>query len=495
MKRTRTYILFISFLLMPLKIMAQPGCQVPLSPVLRSVSIDPSTGFTEIRWSPSPSPGIAAYIVYTFKDGTGMVLDTIWDAGATSYTYASTASKYFSVSYVVASHRVPDCTSPLSNPVSSIFCSSRIDTCKKELMVEWNSYTDFPAKVLSYSISASVNGAAPTEIVGIPKSSTSYKLEQFETDAQYCFTVKAILEGGGQSVSNKSCLLTKMQRPPQWINADNSVVSAEGRISLTFSVDPASEIKLFRLERRTGYGGAFSQLAQLTSSGSKVLYTDTPASDSDVNFYRLLAINSCGLPATASNVSSNMKLDADIMDAEIKLSWNSYRQWKGIISQQKVYMNNGSGYSEYAAVSTSDSSFSIDYRDIMYSITGSDLCFYIDASEALNPHGINGHSISSVECITPIENVTIPNIFSPNDDLLNDRFRPVLSFTPSQYELTVTDRTGKILFRTKTYAEEWDGRYGGSILPQGVYLWYLDLVTPSGRSISKRGTVTILTDR
>ncbi|MCU0363630.1 MAG: fibronectin type III domain-containing protein, partial [Bacteroidales bacterium] len=220
--------------MIPAAVISQPACQVPLSPVLRSVSVNPGNGFTELKWSSSPSPGIAAYIVYTFKDGTGMVIDTIWDPAATSYIYASTASKYFSVSYVVAAHRVPDCTSPLSNPISSVFCSTAIDTCKKELKVSWNSYSDFPARVEGYELEYRTGGGSPVIIKNIDRTAVSYTLTGFTTGAEYCFVVRAILQGGNVSSSNRSCIVTKMQRPPDWINADYTNVSAEGRINLSF---------------------------------------------------------------------------------------------------------------------------------------------------------------------------------------------------------------------------------------------------------------------
>src|SRR5664279_6608294 len=93
----------------------------PLPPVLTSVSVQPETGNTMFTWTLSPSTGIAAYILYSYKNGDGMPIDTIWDPAATGYTSSSTASKYFSVSYVVTAMRLPRCTSIFSNVINSIF--------------------------------------------------------------------------------------------------------------------------------------------------------------------------------------------------------------------------------------------------------------------------------------------------------------------------------------------------------------------------------------
>jgi gliding motility-associated-like protein len=495
MKFSFTYLFLVLTSLWPLTVCPQSGCQVPLSPVLTSVSVQPETGNTVLKWTPSPSAGIAAYVIYTYKDGTGTVIDTVWNSSATSYTWSSTATKYFSVSYVVAAHRTPDCTSPLSNPISSIFCSTAIDTCKKEISINWNSYTDIPKKVTSYKIQYTVNGGTVKEISGIDKTRTSYSILDFSTDAQYCFVVKAMLEGGAESSSNKSCLLTKMQRPPEWINADFASVSTDNRITLSFTIDPLTEIKLFSLERKTGQGGSWQQIAQPTINNNKVLYTDSQAEAGTINYFRLSAVNNCNLPVTTSNISSNIVLNLERDNNKLELKWNAYRKWKGDIESYRLYMNTGTGFHEQATISSTDTTYTLDYSQLMYQVTGSELCFYIEASEAANPQGIKGMSRSSTVCMPPIEMVTVPNIFTPNDDLVNDYFKPVLSFTPLSYQLIISDRKGKTLFESSDFDLAWDGKGNGTAYAQGVYLWYLKLVTPTGNSISRTGTVTIRTDK
>ena len=495
MKLSFTYIIILLTCLRPLTLYSQSGCQVPLSPVLTSVSVQPETGNTELKWTPSPSSGIAAYVIYTYKDGTGTVIDTVWNSSATSYTWSSTATKYFSVSYVVAAHRTPDCTSPLSNPISSIFCSAIIDTCKKEISIQWNQYADVPKKVLNYKIQYTVNGGSVNEITGIDKTRTSYTIIDFSTDAQYCFVVKAVLEGGSESSSNKSCLLTKMQRPPAWINADNTSVNESNKVNLSFTIDPASEIRAFRLERKTGQSGSWQQIAQPSSSAGKVLYIDNQADAGTVNYYRLSALNNCNIAVTPSNISSNIVLNLDRVDNDLNLKWNGYRKWKGDIESYRLFLNAGSGYHEQAFIPPTDTTFTLDYSQIMYQVTGNEICFYTEAYETANPYGIKGISRSSAICMPPIEVVTVPNIFTPNDDLVNDLFKPVLSFTPLSYQLVISDRKGKTLFESNDFNNAWDGKGNGSAYAQGVYLWYLKLVTPSGNSINRTGTVTIRTDK
>ena len=73
------------------------------------------------------------------------------------------------------------------------------------------------------------------------------------------------------------------------------------------------------------------------------------------------------------------------------------------------------------------------------------------ASEISNPYGISGESISSEICTYPTEIITVPNVFTPNNDLENDLFKPVLSFTPLDYHLIISDRHSKVLFETRDF--------------------------------------------
>ena len=143
----------------------------------------------------------------------------------------------------------------------------------------------------------------------------------------------------------------------------------------------------------------------------------------------------------------------------------------------------------------SDTLFTLGYQELMYEVSGNEVCFYISASETSNPYGITGLSNSSIVCTVPTEIITVPNVFTPNNDLVNDFFKPVLSFTPLDYHLVISDRKGNILFETRDYNETWDGSQNGNPHPQDVCLWFLKATTPSGKSISKTGTVTIIRNR
>jgi gliding motility-associated-like protein len=491
--------LFFLFILIS-NIYSQENCTVPSPPVLTLVSVQPETGNIEFTWTPSDSSDISAYLLYTFYNEGGIprgnIIDTIWNPFATSYSYANSFYKYHSSSFVVSAYRSPKipglegCPSPFSNILNTIFTTSVLDTCNKKIIVSWNSYPSYPARVTGYSILLSVNGSSFTEEVSVSPETGSFTFENFETDAEYCYVVRANLEGGTFSTSNKSCLQTKMLRPPQWINADYATIDA-GKLSLSFTVDPSSEISHFQLEKKTK-STDFQIITNINTDDNQILYVDNQAELTTVNTYRLSAVNSCNNKVTISNECSNIVVSMERGADEIFLSWNSYKKWLGEVYSYRVFISTGSDFEEKAELPPTDTTYTMMYDEVMYDVTGSELCFYISATEKSNPFGITGQSNSSVLCTEPTEIITVPNVFTPNNDLVNDFFRPVLSFTPQKYHLVISDRRGKIIFETNDHLEEWDGSQRGNTNADAVCLWFLETTTPSGKSISKTGTVTII---
>jgi len=498
MKSRYFYIIILFFSFWPAESYSQKiNCVTdpPLPPVLTTVSVQPETGNTNFTWTLSPSQDIAAYIVYSYNNGDGLALDTIWNPAATSYTLSSTATKYLSVSYVISAMRLPTCTSIFSNVINSIFEKTSVDTCLKKITVSWNSYPSYPIKVTGYTILSSVAGGTFIETANAGTAETSAIFTDFTINSDYCYVVRANLEDGRFSTSNKTCLSTKMQRLPLWINADEATFNPDGKIALSFTIDPFSEIKHFSLERRNGKSGDFKEIAQPLSTNGFVQYIDNQIDLKTIYYYRLSAVNNCNLPVISSNIASDMILNLVKTGDNIILSWNPYEKWLGTVSSYKLFANTGKGFEEKADISSSDTTFTLGYQQIMYQVSGNEVCFYISASESSNPYNISGESISSEICTNPAEIITVPNVFTPNNDLKNDQFKPVLSFTPRDYQLIITDGHSKVLFDSRDFQETWNGTSNGSPEPQGVYLWFLKLTTPSGKIIKRTGTITIISNK
>jgi hypothetical protein len=488
------YLIFLILTILSLNLSGQTDSIPPLPPSLELLTVDPETGDVEMEWRPSVSGDVWGYVVYRYIDGAGYAIDTLYDPQITNYRHTGSGASYYSESYVVAAFDSAKNFSELSRPLSTIFTAVRIDSCNNTLTVTWNSYISVPHPVSDYSVMMSVEGEPFFKAAETEPDINLFILDEFITDKEYCFFVRAGLENGQFSGSNRACVLTRMQKPPAWINADYASAGDNNTIKLSFTADPGSEITTFILERKTAGEDNFRTIKQLTSTNSSVTYTDDEADGEAIHFYRLAAVNNCGVPVKYSNIASNIVLRGEYSENIIDLSWNSYREWSGITDSYILYADTGEGYRQLAVTSSADTLWSVSYSDIMYEVSGKELCFMVTAFEAFNPHGLSGESSSFPFCFSLPENIAVPNMFIPsgsNVKEINRYFRPVMSFTPSEYHLVVTDLRRRIVFESRDFHEKWDGRLNGSLLPEGAYLWILRIKTPSGRAVSKSGTVTL----
>ena len=83
----------------------------------------------------------------------------------------------------------------------------------------------------------------------------------------------------------------------------------------------------------------------------------------------------------------------------------------------------------------------------------------------------------------------IPNVFTPNGDGVNDTWViGNIEMFPAA-EVYVFNRWGQLMFTSKGYAEDWDGRYRGHFVPAGTYLYIIDIFDDED---PYEGTVTII---
>jgi len=60
--------------------------------------------------------------------------------------------------------------------------------------------------------------------------------------------------------------------------------------------------------------------------------------------------------------------------------------------------------------------------------------------------------------VKEIYTIYIPNAFTPNEDFINDLFFPQgINIDPNEYEMTIFDRWGKLVFKSTKYGEGWNG--------------------------------------
>jgi len=94
----------------------------------------------------------------------------------------------------------------------------------------------------------------------------------------------------------------------------------------------------------------------------------------------------------------------------------------------------------------------------------------------------------------------IPSAFSPNNDGVNDYFKPITTTTTSerisQYEFIVFNRWGEAVFTTVDAAVAWDGQANTNNAAARVYVWFMRATIENcmGEQIEvfEKGNVTLI---
>ena len=87
----------------------------------------------------------------------------------------------------------------------------------------------------------------------------------------------------------------------------------------------------------------------------------------------------------------------------------------------------------------------------------------------------------------------IPNVFTPNDDGINDSFSGKGIFF-TEYQMMIFDRWGNLIFFTDDINKPWDGKanYGNDIAQQDVYIYTIKLTDIHKQKHSYKGLVTLV---
>lgn len=126
-------------------------------------------------------------------------------------------------------------------------------------------------------------------------------------------------------------------------------------------------------------------------------------------------------------------------------------------------------------------------NSITVNSTGSNSALYIDAFGCTNSDSVYVEFVNN--------DIYIPNIFTPNEDGINDCFKP--SFVSNQiieeYMFTIYNRWGEKVFETKDTSECWNGEFKGKPLNPAVYAWVIESININCNKIELlSGDVTLI---
>lgn len=195
--------------------------------------------------------------------------------------------------------------------------------------------------------------------------------------------------------------------------------------------------------------------------------------------YDLVTIDSCGNDTTNTPVKVtyiNIKADFSYSPTEIYTLDNvQFYNQSNITGNPQWYWDFGDG----------NHSINKNPRHI-YTINDSFLISLI----AYLPSGCTD-TISKPIYVHTHGTLYLPNVFTPNSDGINDRWKAD-GIDVKDFHLFLYDRWGKIVSEFSSIQDDWDGTTKGKPAPEGVYTYSYQVYFYDGRSAKAGGMVTLV---
>ena len=501
MLRNKNILLFILFWAVSF---VQAQIVLPDAPEVDTVSVEPINvkGNVYISWQAMDTTEIKGYIIYrnigTEYNPVWEYIDTVYGGASTFYIDANSNADGQPESYRLRSFDFNYTKSLLSDSMTTIYTFPYIEetNCIKHIRVHWTSYAGWKTGVSKYEIYCSVNDGAYSLIGTVTGSENNYYHYTLSDSTSYTYYIKATSYDGRTSTSNSVRTFTDFPNIPKFVYANYATIE-NSYIKLEYTIDDSAEVQNYRLMRADSLTGNYIPLKTYTNwPFSSLTYKDNTANLDKIYYYRLDAIDPCGNILLSSNEAKNIEINVTSnSDFSPVITWDRYQDWAGGDVEYKVYRIINNDVKQIHSTFTGLGYYKdeIPQEDIS-KITGK-VCYMVEAIEGdNNPYGIKAHSKSTIKCMEQESCVVMPNAFTPNNDKINDIFKPLAIFISTEnYYFKIYNRWGECIFSTTDPTEGWVGRdKNNRISPENVYFYILQYQDFYGEIFHMSGEVTLL---
>lgn len=116
--------------------------------------------------------------------------------------------------------------------------------------------------------------------------------------------------------------------------------------------------------------------------------------------------------------------------------------------------------------------------------------YWVEVTDSKGCTGRDTIRTATKECL---KGLFVPNAFTPNNDRLNNVFKPLVYGNVEEFLFTVYNRYGEKVFETSNHRTGWDGTWKGQPQPSGTFIWTIRYkVTGMSNPESRNGTVILI---
>lgn len=468
----------------------------PSIPLMDSVSVNMTTGLSEMGWQASTDPDVIGYIIYNFNGTVWNPIDTVYGVDSTYYSYLMSNAGDVSEVFRVASLDSCDNRSPMGDEHNSIHLDISKDICNQEVLLEWDFYQGWDPIMIEILINEdSTQYESYSQLSG---TDSSLVISGLSDSTHYCFTVRMWDVFGRSTSSSVVCEDIVWLGVPRFHYLSSVSTISNEEIELNLYSDSSASVMKFDVYRRRSDKDyfLFVDSIQAQNQNSYVFNDIGPYTDRFSYFYYITATDSCGNLVDTTNISKSILLSSEpLKNMSNKINFDGYESWLAGVQEYRVWRSvNGVYEAAPVYVSSSDSVLFVDDVEAFINDEGA-FCYYIEAVENDgNELGLKSFSYSNEVCYNQYPKVNIPNAFSPNGDGINDSFCIISSsISPNNFHMMIYDSRGQRIAETTDLIGGWDGKsFKGNVLPTGVYVYEVIFYTEQGIETQMRGLVTLV---
>ncbi len=477
----------------------------PVMPVMDSVSVGP-TGNIEISWYPSPTKDVVGYYIYENINNAWIIIDSVYGINTTSFNLTGASPGTGSLSFRIAGFDSCHNVSAEDNPQHTIYLQQTPDNCTQTNKLSWNKYVDAPPvtgggggyNLFEYEIYVSINGGAYTVLKINPADSVTYIQTGLSTKETLCYFVVAVDSVHHNITASSNIICYQVTTPPgpkfDYMRSA-TVINNSTQNQVNWYVDTGAGIQEFIIKRSNEPGTKQVYVGSISAATHTVYYSFTdPSADPNTQSYTYVVYSedSCSIITDSTQIGQTIYLTASGDNSGTNtLNWNAYGDWTNGVNKYNIFRNeDGGAFSLISSVSGSSTNYTDNVSAI---ITGQGIFgYYVQAMEQQpSTSPLADTSTSNIAYAYQDPRMYIPNAFDPKG--VNKVFRPVTVFVDLQnYDFTIYDRWGQLLFETTDPTQGWDGTFHGPLVQEGVYIYHIQYTSGKGEYFNQRGWVMML---
>lgn len=445
-----------------------------------------------IRWLPNLDPKTDGYLIYKITPQGTLPIDTVMGKFTTSYIDVnSDAHRRSETYYVVAIDRCGN-AGLFGDAHNTIFLEAEVDFCENFMQLTWNPYINWTQGVESVEIWIGLNGQPLQFEHRVQQTDTLAYIANIDDGRHYCVAIiYKEANTGIESMSNVQCFTSDVINTLDDLAIRNVSVNTNGSIDITWLRTDSANVDTLMLLRGTSLTdlSPIGDLLDPNPEPNNISRDISAMTSSEQYFYQISAVDDCGT-SIVSNHMSSVLLQAQQSPSASELQWTPFEATGRVVIRQDI-CRAVSGMAGVIIGSVGPGSTT--YADISGNDVVGTACYVIKVVHSLGDGSDTLVARSNQACTTPMTGVYIPNVIVPGG--LNNIFIP--QFTNQNvnfddYKFSIYNRWGGLVFSTQNYREPWDGTHGGTLLPEGVYLYTLEFTQVGSTPVQMAGSVTLL---